>query len=190
MFLTTMIMAFVVVVTFTCMLALMREVVLVRGELTAISQAITKPLAQLRVGQQLDPSAASHPLLREQLARSNEVAENVAVTFLTSQCSTCLDFAARLSQGKRNSYSKHHVVVVAAPEEQLPSFAAQIQSSGIPVLADPEKTIFAAVGVTGTPASIILSPQERVIDYVSGGTPEWVEERRRSAAQTETSSAA
>ena len=166
------------------LLAVMRETVLLRADVHALSQVITKPP---------DPEILGSPLPRPVRDIANPQGEFLVgdaaprVTgFLSVACGNCLTLVEDIhSAAARNPelYRQVSFVLTAKPGQRS-EVGALLERLPFAVLHDTDGTVARACDVRGTPmlVSWVPSDNDRVQDYVYGGSAQWVLDRTATAA--------
>ncbi len=162
----------------------MRETVILRGQVTALSQLITNPPAPSYLGDRL-PAALADRL--PSLSASRRAAH--AIVFIRPGCSGCEEMITRLEEVIKHKFiDKNDLTFIVAAAPDAPLFrAAQAVSRN--TILDPTGAITKACEVRATPTQLaIWTDTAQVFDYMLGGDVEWI--RQRTQAQPDLEHAA
>jgi hypothetical protein len=162
-------------------LGTMREVVILRGDVRALGQLITKPPS---------PSFLNGPLpgvlgseLRNFFSHQSIPQHMHVVLFLKSECAGCEELLFRL----RETLIRHEIspddisCVVLAASTSDPSYQAE-RAVSRHVILDYDGAILRACEVRGTPTQFAVRVRDlHVVDYTFGGDVAWIRQRLSKA---------
>lgn len=157
-------------------LGVMREAVILRDDVKALSELITEPPVPSFLGQPLPAMAA------EQLAPAGDwsgiVRRPHIVLFFREGCFGCEDLLARVQQAIRQGVlSSVDISCVVSGTEGSPLLAMAHSISRNAVL-DAQGALLKACEVRGTPSMFaIWTDTLEVFDYMIGGDAEWMRQR-------------
>lgn len=160
------------IVTITLLVAIlgtMREVVILRSEVTTLSQLILVPPEPAY----LDASPPDELLARLSL---RDLRERVAVLFLSTDCTSCLRLtracAEQIESGVLSPDMLH--VVLTKPSTHA-SLTRTLRSCGINIIEDSNGAISSSCSILLTPSALILDKQRsRVESFRSGVSISWI----------------
>ncbi len=171
-------------------LGVMRETVILRGDVRALSSLITHPPAPSFLGEAL-PAPAAHQL--SALARdaaSDHHGESHILAFLSPDCSGCsglvAEIAAAIEVGTLSADRVEESIsfLVASYEVEEPSVARAARGLGA-VLIDQNAEMGKVCEVRHTPTLMqIRLPDAIVVDYSVGGGIEWIQKILQPRTET------
>lgn len=154
-----------------CILAVMRETVLLRGDVSALANLITNPPTPKTLDQDLPIAIKTKA---EMLNRSN-----VSILYLSDDCSPCRDIAARMPT-IIEVYPELREQVVAVVHTTRPAqstIGREMENVGIPVVLD-NGDLTRASDIRGTPGFLLYDTLlGRVTDFSYGADLAWVVDR-------------
>lgn len=157
-------------------LALMREVVILRGDIRALVQTVT--------GASLAPTlapSAPQPLLRDVQEAKHDFDEELVV-FLSEHCSGCDELVDALHELALDGGFTAVVRGRATPE-----FKGRLVAAAGRVIDDARGRVFTGMGVTATPTAVIVDrPGGEIVDFSVGANRTWINQwaRRRAVVAT------
>lgn len=165
-----------VVVLFLTVLSLMREVVLLRGEVAGLTQVITIPPAPQVMGQRLPQEILSAITARPAAEQEKQGRADHAVLFLSPGCGGCAnlvqDLGSALADGLIDGTSLTAVVLGSSRDLGV---EAPLRTHGVAVVPDHDSKLFKACDVRGTPMIIAMwTGSGEAIDYSYGGGAQWI----------------
>lgn len=166
----------VIVLMFLVVLGIMRETVILRGEVKALSQLITEPPVPSVLGNQL-PALLSKELLSYNPASFPQKAH--IIIFVSSNCFGCTDLIQELSKAiKSQSFSSQDFTLVVKSISNKNEMIELANLLGMKVVIDKNGKILELCEVRGTPTlfSVWLDKME-VFDYKLGGDLEWIHQK-------------
>lgn len=155
----------------------MRETVLLRGEVKALSQLITSPPPPSFVRGRV-PDALRKTL--QQLHAAPAAATRWLVAFVTPGCGPCQEVATGLRNavGRGEVLASDLVFVVWASRREASAFASELPGH---VLIDDDGDLARSCEVKATPTSFVVSRADfRVLDFDLEGGVEWILDRMRA----------
>jgi hypothetical protein len=164
-------------------LGVMRETVILRGDVKALSSLITHPPAPSFLGEALPaPAARQLPVLAHRGASDeNRPGESHILAFLSPDCSGCSglvsDIASAIEAGDLSAdrVAESISFLVASYEVEEPAVARSARALGV-VLIDRNAELGKACEVRHTPMLMqIRLPDAIVVDYSVGGGIEWIQ---------------
>lgn len=158
---------------FLVILAVMREVVILRGEVTALSQLIVDPPVPSYLGQKL-PRALARRL--EEMAGGLAPSRRVhAVLFLKNACEGCNDLVADVRRAVGDGIlDREDISFVVAAGEEAP-IARAAQSISRSVVLDPGGKLLDESEIRATPTVLTVRGDTLdVLDYKLGGELGWI----------------
>jgi hypothetical protein len=171
------VLAAAVLLLFLVILAVMREAVILRGQVTALSQLIVTPPAPSFLGKPLP-----RPLARA-LAWNDGTTRGAPrphiVLFVSAGCSGCTQLIADLRDAVQMDLVPADGVscVVSAPSEDAPIFRAA-QAVCRRAALDDSGALLDEGEVKGTPSLLAFwSDGREVFDYKIGGDVEWIRQK-------------
>lgn len=158
------------VILFILALTFMREVVILRGEIVALSQLITTPPTPRLIGRVV-PAA-----LLERTAMALRQSGSHVVIFLSDTCGSCSDLVREVTPlvagGELNA---KHITCVVESRSAKTSVAAPLAMHGVEVVEDREGRIATECDVRGNPMLVSVNPQTgEATDYTYGGGARWI----------------
>jgi hypothetical protein len=168
-----------VLVGFSILVALgmMREALLLRNQVTALEQLVTKPVEPSYVGSQLPVSLSS--LLHHEGAEAGE-----ALVFLTDGCGGCHQFADDLRRLTAKTRTPLPIVAVVAsdsmhtPLSPNSALVRELQAAGYKVIRDENRSVFAKAEVFAAPSVLLVDPcTSTALAYSAGGDLEWLRQK-------------
>jgi hypothetical protein len=163
--------AFLFVIAIMLIIGMMREVLILRGEIASITQLIKDPPA---------PSIVSGPLpsrLAQQLEDVLMVGRRTVVAFASPGCGPCTvmldNLRDALHQGDMDAQG---VVVIMASERGRPDLES---AQGLPhVIHDLDGKLAHVCEVRTTPTAFVVGGEDgTVLDYSFGGSIEWMKSK-------------
>ena len=179
----------VVVVALGCLVLLlglailgtMREVVLLRSEVTSLSELIVVPP---------EPSWLSTGYLPEALVAVHDQfaadeAQELILVYVESSCPSCRTIVSDLSAYSETVEITGNVlfVLIDTPTEQnpLPALLPDVEQTSCRFVVDRDKNLLAAAGIHGTPSALAITRTEAV-GYKAGVTTQWILNRTSKLA--------
>lgn len=185
MLITIILLTVGVLLLFLLLLGVMRETVILRGEVTALSQLITNPPM---------PSFIGHPLplvLADQLRPlipSDKYSRHAhIILFMRGECNGCDELAMQVRNAiQTGTISKEDIsCVVVAPSKDVQVFKLAQAITLSPIL-DPIGKFLKACEIKGTPSQIaVWTDNLQVFDYKLGGDITWIYEKLQQTVQAE-----
>lgn len=161
---------------FLVILGVMREVVILRGEVRALSNLIVSPPTPYYFGERL-PRALSEalPSLRDGVYAD----EPHVIAFVSPGCGPCTDLTTEIRDRvltRELDPTKISFVVCNASESA--EFFKEVASVGSETVADELGRMMTTWEIRATPSLLALSAGDRrVVDFVAGGDVEWIKEK-------------
>lgn len=183
MIVVTLVLAVLLLALIAVVLGVMREAVILRGDVKALSSLITYPPAPSFLGEALPaPAARRLPVLAQAGASDRpRDGDSHIVAFLSPDCSGCSglvsDIAAAVEAGRLPAEQVEESIsfLVASYEAEEPAVAHTARAIG-EVLIDANAELGKACEVRHTPMLMAIRlPDAIVVDYSVGGGIEWVE---------------
>jgi hypothetical protein len=164
-----------IVTLFLIVLSTMREIVILRGEVAALSQLITKPPTPTIIGSPLPGSLQAAVTKTPSNGRTNGHASLHVVMFLNDTCGSCTALVeavhASVIAGKIDPF-RLICVVHGRLDDHL---AVPLREVGVNVVHDPQGTLTEECGVRRTPMLLsVLDVDGNGVDYVYGGDVKWI----------------
>ncbi len=165
-----------VAILFLITLSLMREIVLLRGEVAGLTQVITIPPTPAIVGQRL-PQEILSTIMASSLAHGEAHGHtHHAVIFLSPGCGGCESLVEELDSALADTLITPEdltAVVTTSPHGRVPE--SPLRAHNVTVIADRDRRLFKACDVRGTPMIVIIDTNlGKVIDYSFGGDVRWI----------------
>lgn len=164
-----------------CVLALfavLREIVILRGEVHALTQVITRPPEPAILGALLPATAQA--IGHSSAVSSNGHAGLMFTAFLSSDCGSCRQLVLDLQEATQVAPDLDQLIglVVTVRAKRVSALEDLISTTSFPMLRD-DGTIARQCDVRGTPMLVSWSPslQGKGTDYTYGGSAEWVLDR-------------
>ncbi|MGH2441849.1 MAG: hypothetical protein ACRDFX_01630 [Chloroflexota bacterium] len=169
------VLAVALLLTLLVILGVMREVLILRGHVTALSQLITRPPAPSYLGSGLPRTVASR---LKPLQRSEEGSPHV-VLYLSNGCTGCVSLIAALRQslelGQIAASDVSCIVGIQPGDDGIYTAAV---ATGCRTSTDVRGEMYEALEIRGTPSQLaIWSDTTEVFDYHLGGDMQWIRQR-------------
>lgn len=170
--------AAIVVALAVVVLTLMREVVITRGEIYALSQVIIKPPDPSMLDQPLPPEVSRLLPVRAEASTPDRF-----VLFLADDCGACKDLANDLAALAADLQSDLVPVLFAAvirgPALARPTgIERALTLANVTVSRDETGGVFDACQIWGTPTiALVRGPEQLVVEASAGPTISWVSQR-------------
>jgi len=181
-FVVSFVLSVAVGVLFLVVLSLMREIVLLRGEVAGLTQVITIPPTPSIIGQRL-PTEILSTITAGLAGDPEEESSDHAVLFLSPGCGGCDNVVRELESALADAlivHSRITAVVPASPHAQ--EVAAPLRSHGVTVISDRGVNLFEACDVRGTPMILAVATSSgQAVDYTYEGGVAWILESIRPA---------
>jgi hypothetical protein len=183
MIVVTLVLAMLLLALMAVVVGVMREAVILRGDVKALSSLITNPPAPSFLGEALPAPAARRlpALVRGASSDEPRPGDSHILAFLSPDCSGCSGLVSDLAAAvKSNALSADRVgqsisFLVASYEAQEPTVASAARAVG-EVIIDANAELGKACEVRHTPMLMeIRLPDAIVIDYNIGGGIEWIQ---------------
>lgn len=162
-------------ILFLGLLGVMREVVILRGEVRGLSHLILMPPEPPYVG---NPAP---DLLQQRLQPVSfpDSQEDLIALFLSSDCAACGSLMSDC-EGEFDSggISPERFVLVAAGVDERSRLVRRLKMSGAAVIADPDRSLVTECGVIITPSALMISASEMsVTSFRAGVSMRWIMEQ-------------
>lgn len=169
-------------------LALMREIVILRGDVSALSQLITSPPDPRIIGHEIPQRIFAAVASGDEAYR--EDAQACAV-FMADDCGACSKLADDIAATVGSPWLdlSRFCAVVDTHDPDASYICRKLLSARMKVIHDHGATLAKECDVRGTPMSIsFLATSGIALDYKYGGDLHWISERMRGAATYATNS--
>lgn len=161
-------------------LGVMREVVLLRGEVVSLANLVTRAPQPSYLGQQLPA-----PLIQA-LEANNAVPDGGALLFLSSDCSGCL---ALLEEVWNKLGQLPQLTCVVKAKTAADHVAAQAKRVAGSVVIDINGELLRVAEVVSTPSGVAFRPGSyETYEFSAGGDEEWLQRIFETAPQVGVSS--
>ncbi len=161
------------VVLVLTILAVMRETMILRGSVAALSSLITIPPDPTFIGGALPSDLHSAVSERLQSVRGNGM-KPVVLGFLGRSCTTCEHLITELSGTSSDLLEQAQFVLVirgSSTHDRLYRLAAQTSAS---IVLDPRGHLFDLAQVRSTPGCFVLSHELKVREYKLRPDASWI----------------
>jgi hypothetical protein len=167
------IVAGVTVLLVLVLLGTMREVVILRGDIKALSQLITNPPAPPYLGKRLPAVLVNHIPIKQSASRDPQCH---IVLFLRAECGGCEALCLRLEQEILSEIiTKNDISCVVYTNSRLSSIFRHAQSISNTVILDDKGKLVDECDITGMPTQLAIWVDSlEVFDYQVGGSVEWI----------------
>jgi hypothetical protein len=166
-----------------CVLSALREIVILRGEVTALSQLITSPpepaIMNSKLPQRLQSFVAEITNRADTLpadASSRTKSAIHCIVFMSEDCGPCRDLSARLGAAAEviPGFRENVSVVVTIRGDRTSTLGNMLNDYNISHIQD-SGDIAKLSGVRGTPMMIGFdAEQDMVTEYTYGGDEQWI----------------
>lgn len=164
------------VIALLCVLAALREIVILRGDVHALSQLITTPPEPAIMNAALPRRLANLVYEASSLAGPGARSATHCVVFASEDCGPCRDLLVRLEKAAEN-YSDLRAnvsVVVKVGAGQKSRIEGTLRRAGIQYVRDSGE-LAKECGVRGTPMTVgVNSATGIVTEYTYGSDEQWI----------------
>lgn len=166
--------------TFLVVLTQMREVIILRGEVSALAQLITNPPVPRIIGSPVPDRLRTQVLGRRSLATVGELPGMVVVMFLSDTCGSCAqlvdEVGAHLSRGELQTDSVIAVITQSNTSRRSELWGA-LSAQDLLVIAD-EGQLSRECDVRATPMLLAVDiPSGVATEYSYGSGASWIAQR-------------
>lgn len=145
---------------------LMRELLIVRADVQALSTLITNPPTPTYLGEQ-----APRPLV--EVLRIDDVGISRVVLFLSDTCPSCRDLTREITARQANAAWLASALLVVVNKSGRKSLG--LDDLRCRVVEDHRGDLHRACELRGVPGALAISQQSGIVlDYAVGPSPDWV----------------
>lgn len=169
------VLAVVVVLMLLMVLGVMREVLILRGHVTALSQLITHPPAPSYLGAKLPHVVV--PYLGS-VSQSGERSPHV-VLYLSKGCGSCASLIADLRTAiDLGQVPASDISCIVGAQSEGDEIYSAVVATGCRTTVDAGGEIYDVLELRGTPTQLAMwTDTAEVFDYHLGGDMQWIRER-------------
>ena len=171
---------FALVILFLAVLGVMRETVILRGEVAALSQLILVPPDPPYI-RDIAPLELRNALMR--LDNPSDRPERLLVLFLSGGCSSCQRVVRELGAAtSAENLPATSVVGVVSKSTDRDGVHTSLVRLGARILNDPSGSLTKACGILITPSALEISTSDfTVLEFEGGVTEQWLLNRIEKA---------